>query len=132
MKPKLLPHHTWENPPEWLKPNRDISHTSESNRKHYERSIKYYTKLLRATGPWTDHENIWAIYEEAEKRRKAGENVVVDHIVPITSDIVCGLQCSRNLQIITEKENTWKSNTYWPEGPMDCGIKDQMAFDLGE
>ena len=79
MAGKLGRNHTRDNPPDWLAQDRDISHTSESNRKHYERSIRYYQKRLNATGPWTNHDKINAIYKECKRRRDKGENVQVDH-----------------------------------------------------
>lgn len=41
----------------------------------------------------------------------------VDHIVPITSDIVCGLHVPWNMRVITRRENISKLNRYWPDMP---------------
>ena len=41
----------------------------------------------------------------------------VDHIVPISSDIVCGLHVEQNLQVIPASLNQRKSNRYWPDMP---------------
>lgn len=113
--------------PKWLEDGRDISHTSEENRKHYLRSLKYYRKLYQATPPWYNedhHKRILAIYKERDRLRKRCENVVVDHIIPVCSDMVCGLNVPWNYQIITEKENAQKSNKYWPDMPFEQRIID--------
>jgi hypothetical protein len=39
----------------------------------------------------------------------------VDHIVPLTSDLVCGLHCEANLQIAVGKDNIAKNNRWWPD-----------------
>lgn len=46
-----------------------------------------------------------------------GELWVVDHIVPIKSQIVCGLHNEFNLQVIPSRDNRAKSNRYWPHMP---------------
>lgn len=114
--------------PKWLEEGRDISHTSESNRRHYLRSLKYYRKLYQATPSWYSNEHhkaILDVYKERDRLRKFGINVVVDHIVPVCSDMVCGLNVPWNYQIITERENAQKSNKYWPDMP-----NEQLVIDI--
>lgn len=41
----------------------------------------------------------------------------VDHIVPIKSDIVCGLHCIDNFQLMTREDNARKGNRFWPDMP---------------
>jgi len=36
----------------------------------------------------------------------------VDHILPIQGKLICGFHCLNNLQVITQKENSKKSNKY--------------------
>ena len=58
------------------------------------------------------------IYDLARQRTKLlGIKFEVDHIVPIMSDIVCGLHSPDNLQIIPAKINHKKSNKFWPDMP---------------
>lgn len=96
--------------------------------KHYRRSIRYYKKLFMAWPEWcAEHPGFVAIDKEWRRLRALGKDVHKDHIVPICSDIVCGLHVPNNLQIITAAENYAKSNTWWPDMP-DL-ITDDMFID---
>ncbi len=64
----------------------------------------------RATPPWADKEAIREIYMEAGKRRAAGQDVHVDHVIPLQGKDVCGLHIAENLQIIPATENLRKHN----------------------
>ena len=59
-----------------------------------------------------DRAKISAIYETAQELRKAGQDVQVDHVVPLNGENVTGLHVSANLQIIPSTENHRKSNHY--------------------
>ena len=72
----------------------------------------------KATPDWADRRAMQSFYLEA-KRLEAETGIPhdVDHIVPIQSDLVCGLHCEANLQVITRRENRLKHNRWWPDMP---------------
>jgi 5-methylcytosine-specific restriction endonuclease McrA len=71
-------------------------------------------KHRQATPPWLTRKQkgeIRALYQIAITMTKTtGERYVVDHIVPLRSDVVCGLHVPWNLRVITQEENLQKSN----------------------
>ena len=89
---------------------------------HKKANPEYYNTLnsLRkrrhknATPPWLTHaqkQDIRQLYQIAITMTKTtGERYVVDHIVPLISDEVCGLHVPWNLRVITQEENLKKSN----------------------
>lgn len=92
----------------WSKKNKGKVNSYRAKRRAYKK---------QATPSWYDDDklNILAIYEEASLIRSTGVNVEVDHIIPLKNDIVCGLHCSANLQIITREENMKKFNYFSDE-----------------
>ena len=85
-------------------------------------SANYRARKLRAIPIWarnqTARDRISELYNQA---RLTGEITGIphsaDHIVPLKSNVVCGLNCPDNLRILTFSENSSKSNRYWPNMP---------------
>lgn len=74
-------------------------------------------KLL-ATPVWANRFFIREAYALAKLREKVcGGKWHVDHIVPLRSELVCGLHVEHNLQVIPAAVNTAKHNRYWPDMP---------------
>ncbi len=91
-------------------------------RAHKDRNPEYYKALVsvrkrrhrNATPKWITKEQKLAIRQlylrAMELTKMTGERYVVDHIVPLISDEVCGLHVPWNLRVITQEENLRKSN----------------------
>lgn len=67
-------------------------------------------RVRQATPPWVDMNAVKAIYIEA-----ARTGMTVDHVIPLNSPIVCGLHVENNLQLLTPRQNSVKSNKFTPE-----------------
>lgn len=71
-------------------------------------------KHRQATPLWLSRKHkteIRQLYQMAITMTKTtGEQYVVDHIVPLRSETVCGLHVPWNLRVITQSENLVKSN----------------------
>jgi len=81
-------------------------------------TAKRRAKKLQATPFWSDLQYIKDLYENAAEANEMFEAVglspkfQVDHIVPLQNDLVCGLHCPENLQILTAKDNLSKNNNF--------------------
>lgn len=77
--------------------------TSIRKRRHREATPKWITAK--------EKQQMRDLYVQARNLSQiTGERYVVDHIVPLRSDVVCGLHVPWNLRVITQDENLKKSN----------------------
>lgn len=79
--------------------------------------IRYYGKLYLATPAWLNRQQrrqMNKIYLTAKVTGKS-----VDHIVPLSNPLVCGLHVPWNLQVLPRDENMAKSNHFWPDAPFE-------------
>ena len=85
---------------------------AEQQREYYRRNphMMAYKKALRrsrkrlATPEWSDLETIKEIYKNCPS------DMTVDHVIPITSPLVCGLHVSWNMQYLSRSDNSKKGN----------------------
>lgn len=75
-------------------------------------SCAYDSRVRSARPLWQSQKEINSYYKSAKIN-----GMEVDHIVPISSDLVCGLHCIDNFQLLTRSENASKGNRYWPDMP---------------
>ena len=96
---------------------------SESNKRYVQKNIgkkyannkKRYTNKLLRLPLWADLWKIEQFYIVAKKCSDLyGEIFHVDHIIPLQGKLVSGLHVENNLQIITQRENCQKSNSFVP------------------
>lgn len=75
------------------------------------KAAKRRAAKLRAIPLWADQDAINRIYDRAQTFRVTGQDVHVDHIVPLQGKTACGLHVHDNLQIIEAQANRSKSNS---------------------
>lgn len=99
----------------WIKENKEA--ISEYQKKYIKENAgwknahtaKRRAKKLLATPIWANMDKIRDIYIKAKE-----EGLVVDHIIPLQNDLVCGLHVENNLQLLTASENSKKNNSFDP------------------
>lgn len=93
-------------------------HMRENLHVHRARSAARQAAKIRATPSWANKFLIEEAYHLARLRTMLfGFPWHVDHIVPLRSDLVCGLHVEFNLAVIPGSLNMKKQNRFWPEMP---------------
>ena len=85
---------------------------SYNNNKEYTfvKNAERRAKQRQAIPSWYDVKEVSYIYKLSRER-----GLVVDHIVPLVSDKVCGLHTQDNLRCISRELNSYKQNRYWSD-----------------
>lgn len=104
--------HWYKDNCEFLKAKQRI-YQKENKSIYNANNAKYHAVKLQAIPLWYEKELIESLYKESSRLSKSiGIKHHVDHIVPLTHKLVCGLHCQANLQILTATENHQKYNTF--------------------
>lgn len=75
----------------------------------------YRALKLQATPAWASQKYITLWYKLAKmEEARTGKKCHVDHIIPLQSEIVCGLHCEDNMQILFAGSNCSKGNRHAP------------------
>ena len=103
-----------ERPPlmQWLVDKKKDMDALTRSQKH---TVYYWEKMYWATPPWLTDEQVAAMKVLWQSANPAFQHV--DHIVPLTHDLVCGLNVPWNVRVTTIKDNLTKSNHHWPDCP---------------
>lgn len=94
----------------WYHNNKDrvkeLNKKHKQENKHLARHNKVKRRVIekQALPKWANLTKIKEIYKNCPK------GMVVDHIIPLNSNFVCGFHVETNLQYLTPKENSIKSN----------------------
>ena len=79
---------------------------------------KYQASKSNSVPLWANNKKMREIYKESRRLTlETGIQYHVDHIVPLISNLVCGLHCEANLQILRFDDNGKKGNRYWIDMP---------------
>jgi hypothetical protein len=77
------------------------------NRKEYNAYLaESKAKTKQATPKWSDRKVVAAIYKNCPDGQQ------VDHIIPITNELVCGLNVACNMQYLSNFDNNSKNNKF--------------------
>lgn len=115
---------------QWVDKNpekrKETSNRYQNNNKAYYRayaSLYRRCKLKAKPQSLTEFDELYLLefYDLAHKR-----GLEVDHIIPLTHKLVCGLHVPENLQMLTRSQNARKSNKLLPDEDVVAIFKEDL------
>lgn len=101
------------NKDQWLVYSRQYYRTNKAQYRAH--GAKRRALAVKATPSWANKEAIARLYLIAEELTNlTGVQYEVDHIIPLSHPLVCGLHCEANLQVLPRSVNNPKRNRFKP------------------
>ena len=107
----------------WYRKNKERIKVRRSAHPNYKRRMRsaneQYRKAKRNAYIYTQdieiQRRIDEIYDHMRQLNEAGGDYVVDHIIPIQNELVCGLHVPWNLAVLSRIKNSIKGNDFDPD-----------------
>lgn len=108
----------------WRQEAKPPTPTAGSTRSRNPRTVD----LAAAYCEFSDLDEVVRIYKSCAIMNELGlGRYHVDHTIPITSRLVCGLHTHTNLRVVSHRENRRKGNWLWPQmWPQDWSTMDLL------
>ena len=77
-----------------------------------DKRLKRLNKHRQAIPAWCETAAIAILYRIRKNRSRYRGEHHVDHVIPLQNDLVCGLHCLDNLEVVPALDNQSKSNSF--------------------
>lgn len=89
----------------------------------------YIERTVLASPSWIKQSDFaWLVKNRDDRTRRTGIKHVLDHIIPLSHPLVCGLNVPWNVRVITEYENMLKSNVWYDEPDTLLPVYEQLRL----
>jgi hypothetical protein len=90
--------------------------TANFLRVHAMRQSSIHSRVPLEQRPrWGSRKEMQALYRTARMLRDMGQDIVIDHCIPLHGELVCGLHVLNNLRLCSSSENRAKGSRFDPE-----------------
>jgi hypothetical protein len=83
----------------------------------------YIRRCVLSFPPWVDKKALRALWYQARMAEiRTGLPHVLDHVIPVSHPLVCGLSVPWNMRVLSACANAVKGNSWHPEMPEQGGL----------